>query len=657
MPKFPEYMCLSLFARSALVCGCLAVAAPAVVFGQTNYLPNGVEYAIAGSLPGDQAYPQLGLNVSGGYLVWEDNITDGDGLGISALRLDSSFSGTPGPLSSSRVNAIGAGAQEHPQVSLLNGGGAVFVWQGGRQGFQHIYARFLSAGNLWLTGDLQVNAFSNNCQVDPVVATLANGNVAVAWASFNQADSTSLQDVYAQVLSPTGQKLTGEFQVNQFISYNQRNPAIAALSDGRFVVAWVSEQQNSLDSTGDTTGVSGTASVDVYARIFNASGAPAGDELRVSTGTNFCSSPHIAPGAGGGFAVVWAEKSRVGGPNGMDIWGRAFSSAGIGNTARCINTTRFGDQYLPSISWDGSDYLVVWTSLGQDGSREGVFGQFLHSDGSSDRGEFRVNTTWISEQKHPAVASDGQGRFLAVWTSFVGGTYGFDLYAQRYVNVSQPLPAMSAPFVYVPFTLDTSGNYQPEVQVSWPVQGGLSVDHYEVYMNSNLVATLTSNVWTMTEANGLTDSSTNWFQVDYVTTSGRRSPLSPAATGITWSGYSWDGIPFEWMARYFGGRSNMSHWPSGYSPAAPGGPTVLQVFLTGANPTNSATWLRTAVVQTAQGYFLTWNPQPGLTYQVQTSTNLAAWTSTGSPRFASGTVDSLFIGLSNAGYYRVMCLY
>ena len=48
-------MCLSLFARNALVCGCLAVAAPAVVFGQTNYLPNGVEYAIAGSLPGDQA--------------------------------------------------------------------------------------------------------------------------------------------------------------------------------------------------------------------------------------------------------------------------------------------------------------------------------------------------------------------------------------------------------------------------------------------------------------------------------------------------------------------------------------------------------------------------------------------------------------------------
>src|ERR1035441_3976670 len=116
----PERMFLSLFARRALVCGCLAIAAPAVVFSQTNYIRTGVEYAIAGSLPQDQGQPQLGLSTSGGYLVWQDTITDGDGLGISALRLDNGFSGV---LSSFRVNSIGAGDQENPQVSLLPGGG------------------------------------------------------------------------------------------------------------------------------------------------------------------------------------------------------------------------------------------------------------------------------------------------------------------------------------------------------------------------------------------------------------------------------------------------------------------------------------------------------------------------------------------------------
>jgi hypothetical protein len=650
-------MSLSLFARNTLLCGCLAVGAPAVVLGQTNYVPNGAEYPIAGSLPGDQAFPQLALNASGGYLVWEDNYTDGDGLGISALRLDGSFSGSPGQSSSFRVNSIGAGDQEHAQVSLLNGGGAVFVWQGGPQGFQHIYARWLSSGSLWLGGDMQVNTFSNTCQINPVVATLANGNVAVAWASFNQAAPTSMQDVYATVLSPTGQKLASDFQVNQFVSYNQRDPAIAALSDGRFVLVWVSEQQSAVDSAGDTAGLYGTASVDVYARIFTADGTPAGDEFRVNTAANLCSSPHIAAAPGGAFMVTWGERDRQGSATGWDIWSRHFSSAGLGGTVRCVNTTRFGDQYLPVISWDGTDYLVAWTSLAQDGSREGVFGQFLHDDGSPDMGEFQVNTTWLSQQMEPTIASDGQGRFLAAWTSFVGGPYGFDLYAQRYVNVSQPLPAMGAPFVTVPFVLDGSGYYQPQAQVSWPPQAGLAVAHYDVYVNGALTATLTTNVWMMTAADGLRAGSTNSFQVDYVTTSDRRSPLSPAAIGITWSGFSWDGVPFEWMAQHFGGANNMSHWPSGDAIVAPGGPTVLQAFLTGADPANPATWLRIAMIHTAQGYFLTWNPQPGMTYQVQTSTNLTTWINAGSPRFAAGSIDSMYIGLSNAGYYRVMWLH
>src|ERR1035438_7546917 len=93
-------MLMSLFARRALA-WCLAVAAPAAVLGQTNYITNGVEYAIAGSLLQDQVHSQISLKSSGGFLVWQDNITDGNGLGISALQLDSGFSGVLSPF---RVN-------------------------------------------------------------------------------------------------------------------------------------------------------------------------------------------------------------------------------------------------------------------------------------------------------------------------------------------------------------------------------------------------------------------------------------------------------------------------------------------------------------------------------------------------------------------------
>src|SRR6266513_303307 len=65
--------------------------APAVL-GQSPYAPQGGEYPIAGPLTGDQVFPQVALDANGGYLVWQDNATDGDGLGISAQRLGSNLS-------------------------------------------------------------------------------------------------------------------------------------------------------------------------------------------------------------------------------------------------------------------------------------------------------------------------------------------------------------------------------------------------------------------------------------------------------------------------------------------------------------------------------------------------------------------------------------
>ncbi|HWH69897.1 MAG TPA: hypothetical protein VNT26_10955, partial [Candidatus Sulfotelmatobacter sp.] len=167
-------MSSSRFAHNALVCWALAIASPVVGWAQSSYLPQASEYAVAGSMPGDQVRPQLSVGTTGGFLVWEDNITDGYGLGVSALRLDSSFSSVLSPF---RVNLTAAGDQSRPQVSLLKDDGAAFVWQGGPQSFQHIYARFLSRSNIWVTDDVQVNTATKAYQIDPVVATLANSNI------------------------------------------------------------------------------------------------------------------------------------------------------------------------------------------------------------------------------------------------------------------------------------------------------------------------------------------------------------------------------------------------------------------------------------------------------------------------------------------------
>lgn len=620
----------------------LVLAVPGIVLGQATVIPQAIEYPIAGSLPGDQIHPQLALSAPGGFLVWEDNITDGYGQGVSAQRLDSSFSPALAPF---RVNVTAAGDQERPRVALLSGGGAAFVWQGGPRSAEHIYARFLSSSNLWLsTNDVQVNSSITGWQLNPALAVLANSNVVVAYGSLNQAAADSMQDVYVQILSPTGQKVGSEFLANQFITYNQRTPSVAALSDGRFVIAWVSEQQ-----TADLA-------VDIFARVFSASGVPAGGEFVVDSTTNVCANPSVAAGAAGGFVITWGQKDRTIVTNGWDIFARSYTSAGSGGAIQQLNTFVYGDQFAPKISSLPSGYMVVWTSMGEDGSWDGVFGRFLDASGNPSGGEFQVNTTTVGRQIQPAVAADGVGRYLVTWSSFVDPNSGMDLFAQRYVDMSQPLPPMNAPFVWVPFVV-SNGVYQPQLLVSWPQQVGFSVDHYELSVDGGASpVTIATNVWLMTAANGLTANSTHSFQVDYVTTAGRRSPISAAASATTWMGYSWNGtVPFEWMADYYG--YDTSKWPAPGAAVAAGGPTVLQVFLTGANPLDATTWLRTALVHTPQGYYLTWNPQPGLIYQVESSANLTTWANVGAARFAAGNTDSVYVGGNNTAYYRILKLH
>jgi len=657
--------------RATFLTSCLGLAmlslATTTVSAQTNtYSTNGTEYAVIGALPGDQVFPDVAVSTTGGFMVWQDNITDGDSSGISARRLDGTLSGA---LSNFRVNATGAGSQENPRVALLQGGGAVFVWQGGKPSYQRIFARFLTATNtFYSTNDVQVNAFSANFQVNPAVAVLNNGNVVVVWGSFNQAGSNSMQDVYGQILTPTGQKVGGEFLVNQQIGFNQRSPAVAALPNGGFVVTWVSEQQRVVapmwgtNSTYTSAASAISPSVDVYSRVFNNSGTPLVGEALVNSSANPCATPSIAAATdGSSYIISWAARDQAVLSNSFDIFGRTFSSAGSAMTSVFrINSYQYGDQYLPRISALGVDFLVTWTSLAQDGSREGVYGQFIRTNGVLTGNQFRVNTTTLSQQMHPVVASDGASQFLIVWTSFTGLGNGFDLYAQRYINSLGILQAMPAPYVWAPFVV-SNNVYQPRLVVSWAPLLGLSVSNYGVYVDgaSSPAASVITNQWTMTAAYGLTTNSTHSFKVDYVVTDGRRAPKSAASSGTTWSGLNWGGIPYEWMAIYFGGYFNGNYtttfWPSAGSVLGPN-VTLTKVFVSGGNPYDSNTWLKQQLSKTAQGLYLSWNTQPGATYQVQMTTNLKTWTNVGSPRFAAGTTDSIFVGGSPVGYYQVVLM-
>ena len=243
------------------------------LFGQISVTSQGPEFSILGSLPGDQVWPSLSLSPSGGCIAWQDNWIDRKGGGIGASLLDTRFNAGHAV----RVNKVVTGSQFKPQVQLLANDNIIFVWQGSVTvgGKPYIYARFAknaakgatSYGTNFYTSDIQVNTYTADQQVDPAVAALPDGSAIITWSSYGE--NGSMWGVYARRLTAAGRVVkadndgsTKQFLVTQYTSYNQRNPAVAILAGGNYVIAWVSEQERSVNS------------VDIYARIFTPAGVP-----------------------------------------------------------------------------------------------------------------------------------------------------------------------------------------------------------------------------------------------------------------------------------------------------------------------------------------------------------------------------------------------
>lgn len=612
-----------------LLLGILTAVAPLSATATTSapLLPEGTQYALAGNPKGDQLAPSLAFRANGGCVVWHDNLTDGDGFGISARRLSGQLSG----LSSLRVNEDGVGDQENPQVAILSDGGNLIVWQSGVRGSQKIQGRVLRSDGQFSGPEFTVAAVGTDNR-NPNLSVAGDGSVLVVWTA--DGVDGDMSEVLGRRLSSSGEILGQPFRINQFTRFNQRDPVVTTTGNGGLVVAWISEQQRFENS------------VDVVARRLNSDGSFGGEEFFINTSKRPCTTPALSGLTGGGFVAAWAEHQIADSGSNWEISGRIWGNSEAAGSDFLINTRKNGFQVMPRLAAIGDAILAVYRSQDGDGYGEGVVGQWIGTDGSLLGAEFVVNTKTAGDQLNPTVAADSTGRLIVAWSTFSGLARGMDLAAQRFAPPMAPQTTPSTPYL---FAASSS-----KLLVTWPVISGLPVAGYDVYVDGGQTAirTLEGSY----SLSGLAPGSTHSIRIGYVLTDGRKSPLSPPASATTWGeDDNADGLPDDWERLHFGDNSDL--WPAPSVDSDGDGATNRAEFLAGTDPTDSASVLQVTLVGTSQGPLMTWNTRPGAIYQPQWSVDLKDWNNLGSPRLAAGNSDSMAAAESPASsYFRVNLL-
>ncbi|MEH2369148.1 beta strand repeat-containing protein [Nostoc sp.] len=362
----------------------------------------------------NQINPAVAMDADGDFIIsWTGNGQDGSGYGVYAQRYNSTGVAVGGEF---QVNTNTTGNQLNSTVAIDADGDFVISWQSQDGSGFGIYAQRYNNAGVAIGGEFQVNASTNNNQVNPTVAIDADGDFVISWQSIGQDGSS--YGVYAQRYTSAGLAIGGEFQVNTHTGSSQYNPTIAMDATGDFVISWQSYYQD-----GSYLGI--------YAQRYTSAGLAIGNEFLVNThtqGNQF--NPTVAMDGTGDFIISWQSYGQDESGNG--IYAQRYTSAGLAIGVEFqVNTHTEGNQSNPTVAMNADgDFIISWTSDSQDGSMDGIYAQRYNSAGVAIGGEFQVNTYTNDKQINPTVAMDATGDFIISWQSNGQDGSGYGIYAQ-----------------------------------------------------------------------------------------------------------------------------------------------------------------------------------------------------------------------------------
>lgn len=384
------------------------------------------EFRVNSYTTAHQSFAKVAALANGGFvIVWQS----GTGAAmfvdktIYARRYDMNGAALESEFS---VSTVTAGFVSNARVAALPNGGFVVVWDcepvdGSSYG---ICAQIHAANATTVGNSFVVNDYTFDNQYASAVTVLVNGGFLVSWMGLGQQD-TDQAGVYARRYTSNGTSLGASFLVNRdYTLGSQGDPAVGALRNGDFVIAWDSDPPGQ-----------GQTDWGVYARRYTINETFPEPETHMNSDTSDAQwGPSIAMLPNDDFVVTW--KGYTQGGNGSDVYARRHFANGTASGLQFrVNAYVFGSQSLVAAAAAGlstGNFVITWESAGQDGSGAGIYARQYTNDGTSLGTEFPVNTYTLNDQKAPSIAALSNGSFVVVWHSDSQDGDGYGVYARLY---------------------------------------------------------------------------------------------------------------------------------------------------------------------------------------------------------------------------------
>lgn len=401
---FPTSTAFWRFTRTPLAAALATLTAGALPSGVRAEVVGRGEFLVGPSAVAPfQGRCSAAMDPQGGFVLsWDGN---NNRVGVQSFAADGLRRGSELYVGASFASAT------HDSLAMDESGNFMVVWSERTISApsESIRGQRFTPAPALLGDDFQINTVRKPVS-SPVAAMSAAGAFVVAW------DAPSSATVHFQRFSQVGVPAGVERVVSG--DGSEHSPSTVMHGDGSFALAWF------------------THPLGIAAKRFGANGGAMGSPFRVdTTGGNYASSPDVAADASKNMVIVWRQPDDTG----DGIFARRFDATGapMGPDFPVSTTTAlYQDSPVVAVAADGA-FVIAWRSkpqlFGDSASR--IEARLYDASGAPLSGEFPVNIA-PGVAREPCLAATADGSFVIGFSIAPTSQAPPYVYARRFRGVA-----------------------------------------------------------------------------------------------------------------------------------------------------------------------------------------------------------------------------